>query len=401
MSPELSAPRPALRRARILGLAVLMLLLGGAGVRAYVSHSQARALKTVTAHNALRSVLTTRPEAGGPQRSLTLPATLRGASEAAVHARTNGYLQRWTTDIGERIGQGELLAVIDTPEVDQDLAQARASREQIKARLGLASSSLDRWEGLRLRDAVPQQELDERRAAHQQAMADLAAAEASVRRLEQLQAFGRITAPFDGVVVRRQAEVGELVAAGSGASNKELFYIARMDRLKLTVGVPQSHAADIRTGQPVSVRLLERPGVAIQGTVARTSGAIDGAARSMQVEVELPNPDRGLLPGAYVEVSIPLASGVARRLTLPPTALQFRQDGPRVAVVRADQTITLRNVKLGRDFGRRVEVLSGLEPTDVVVLNPHDAVEEGQKVLAREAPPDKAPARQAAAARAA
>lgn len=401
MSHDLSVPSPALRRARILGLAVLVLLLGGAGVRAYVSHAHARSLETVTAHNAPRSVLTTRPDAGGPQRSLTLPATLRGASEAAVHARTNGYLQRWTKDIGERIGQGELLAVIDTPEVDQDLAQARASREQIKARLALALSSLGRWEGLRLRDAVPQQELDERRAAHQQALADLAAAEASVKRLEQLQAFGRITAPFDGVVVRRQAEVGELVAAGSSSSNKELFYIARTDRLKATVGVPQSHAADIRPGQQVSVRLLERPGVVIQGTVARTSGAIDGAARAMQVEVELPNPDRSLLPGAYAEVSLPLAGGAGRRLTLPPTALQFRQDGPRVAVVRPDQTITLKNVKLGRDFGRRVEVLSGLEAADVVVLNPHDAVEEGQKVLAREAPPDKAPTRPAAASKAA
>lgn len=387
-----SSSHRAVRLTVRLGIAVLLLLAGGASVRTYLHLAQARQLNDATQALAVRSVLTTRAKPAPVQRSITLPATLRGATEAAVYARTSGYLQRWTKDIGEPVRKGELLAVIDTPEVDQDLAQAQASREQIKARLALAASSLGRWEGLRERDAVSQQELDERRAAHQQAAADLAAADAQIKRLQQLQGFTRITAPFDGVVVRREIDTGALVSAGSGNATRELFYIAQTDPLKLTVAVPQAYASGVKVGQEVNVRLVEQGGQPIKGTVARAAGAIDAATRSMQVEVVLANKEGRLLPGAYAEVSVPLKGGGVGGLSLPPQVLQFRQDGPRVAVVTQNGTIDLKAVKLGRDFGRSIEVLSGVSAEDAVVLNPPDALEQGEPVQAKEAPAE-APAK--------
>ncbi|MGZ5780441.1 MAG: efflux RND transporter periplasmic adaptor subunit, partial [Burkholderiaceae bacterium] len=285
-----------------------------------------------------------------------------------------------------------LLAVIDVPEAEQELLQARAASEQIRARLALTQSSLERWEGLRQRDAVSQQELDERRAAHQQARADLAAAEANVRRLEQLQSFRRVTAPFSGTVVRRNVDVGALIGAGNNGANRELFYLAQTDKLRVDVAVPQTYSAAVIAGQEVTVKLLERPGVPFKGTVARTAGAIDSATRAMQIEISIPNPDGQLMAGAYVEVSLPLANPV-KNLLIPVNVLQFRQDGPRVAVVTADakgeQRIALRNVKLGRDIGRSIEVLGGITPKDALVLNPYDAIEDGERVVAQAAPQEK------------
>jgi multidrug efflux system membrane fusion protein len=375
------------RKARQLGLLALALLLGGAGVRTYVNVVHAKAIESTTRDNALKTVLVTHAKPGQGQRSVALPATLRGQNEAAIYARTNGYVKAWHKDIGDKVKKGDVLALIDTPEVDQDLAQAKATLDQIKARLALTQSSLVRWEGLRQRDAVSQQELDERRAAQQQAQADLAAAQANVRRLQQLHDFGRLTAPFDGVVVRRNVEVGSLVAAGSASTSKELYYLAQTDGLRLTVAVPQTYAGDVLVGKAVNIKLLERPNAAFKGEITRVSGGVDVSTRSVQVEVALPNKDGKLLPGSYVEVNLPL-SGNAKTLLIPPNTLQFRQDGPRVAVVGEGDKVAIRPVKLGRDLGRAVEVISGLTPKDAVVLNPHDTIEEGEKVSAKEAPPE-------------
>ena len=380
----------AVRRAGQLSLVALALLLGGAGVRTYVNTVHAKSVISSTQANALQTVLFTHPKAGQGQRTVALPATLRGQNEAALYARTNGYVKSWQKDIGDKVKKGDLLAIIDSPEVDQDLAQAKATQEQVKARLALTQSSLQRWEGLRQRDAVSQQELDERRAAQQQALADLLASQANVNRLQQLHDFARITAPFDGVVVRRNVEVGALVASGSATNTKELFYLAQTDALRLTVAVPQTYVGDVAMGKEVTVKLLEKPNAPVKGTITRVSGGVDVATRSVQVEVALPNKDGKLLPGAYVEVSLPLSGG-AKALLVPPNTLQFRQDGPRVAVVGEGDKITLRPIKLGRDLGRAVEVISGLSPKDEVVLNPHDTIEEGERVAKREAPPDPKP----------
>lgn len=378
----------AVRRARQIGLFVALLLLGGAGVRTYVNVVHARSVESTTEDNAVRTVLYTRPRPAQGARVVSLPASLKGRQEAAIYARTNGYVRSWLKDMGDKVKRGDVLALIDTPEVDQDLAQARASVQQIQARLALAQSSLARWEGLRQRDAVSQQELDERRAAQQQAQADLAAAQANVRRLEQLHEFGRITAPFDGVVVRRNVEVGALVASGSSTTTRELFYLAQTDALRLSVAVPQVYVADVQPGKEVTVKLLERPNAPFKGRVERVSGGLDAATRSVQVEVRIDNADGKLLPGAYVEVSLPL-SGSVKALLVPPNTLQFRQDGPRVAVLDDKQQLSLRPVKLGRDLGRAVEVLSGLGAKDAVVLNPPDTIQDGERVRAQEAPPDK------------
>ncbi|RTL33579.1 MAG: efflux RND transporter periplasmic adaptor subunit [Burkholderiales bacterium] len=380
----------AARRAGRFGLLALALLLGGAGARTYVNAAHAKSVESSTQDNALKTVLFTHPKAGQGQRTVALPATLRGLNEAAIYARTNGYVRAWKKDIGDKVRKGDVLAIIDTPEVDQDLAQASATLEQIKAKLALAQSSLQRWEGLRQGDAVSQQELDERRAAQQQAQADLAAAKANVARLQQLHDFGRITAPFDGVVVRRNVEVGALVASGSATNTKELFYLAQSDALRLTVAVPQAYVGDVAIGKEVNVKLLEKPTAPVKGAITRVSGGVDVATRSVQVEVALPNKEGKLLPGTYVEVALPL-SGAAKALLIPPNTLQFRQDGARVAVVGDDDKIALRPVKLGRDLGRAVEVISGLSPKDAVVLNPHDTIEEGERVAKREAPPEPQP----------
>ena len=198
---------------------------------------------------------------------------------------------------------------------------------------------------------------------------------------------GVITAPFDGVVVKRSAEVGALVAAGSGTTTRALYDLAQIDHLRLTVSVPQVFASDVQVGKEVSIKLLERPQVPFKGTVSRLSGGIDVATRSLLVEVELTNQDGALLPGAYVEVSLPLA-GTPKALLLPPNTLQFRQDGARVAVVGEGGRLSLRPVKLGRDLGRAVEVVSGLSPKDMVVLNPHDTIQDGLVVKTRELPPE-------------
>jgi len=365
------------------GLLAVLLLAGGA--RTWVNAKQASAVRADMADTAVRSVLFVRPEVARGQRMLSLPATLRGKQEAAIHARTNGYVKAWKKDIGDRVKQGEVLALLDTPEVDQDLAQARANLQQIQARLELTRTSLARWEGLRGSNAVSQQELDERQSAFQAAQADLAAARASVQRLEALQQFGRIVAPFDGVVVRRQVEVGVLVTAGSASASRELYYLAQDDMLRLTVAVPQSHLDGVKVGQAVSLRLLERPQLKLGGSVRRVAGGIDPATRSAQVEVEVPNADGKLKPGGYVEVGLEI-EGARPALLVPPTALQYRQDGPRVAVLNEDQSLSLRPVKLGRDLGRSVEVVEGLSKGEAVVLNPPDTVQDGERVRAKEAP---------------
>ena len=396
-TPASASSSTALRRTAWLAGGVLLALLAGAGLRVLASSGQSRELADTTARNAVRNVLTATPRPGEARRTLALPGTLLGHTEAALYARTSGYLRSWTKDIGDRVRKGEVLAVIDAPETEQELLQARAAREQVKARLALAESSQARWQELRQRDAVSQQELDERSAALRQTQADLAAADASIRRLEQLQSFRRIVAPFDGVVVRRNVEVGALIGAGNNGSARELFHLAQTDPLRVSVAVPQAYAGEVRVGQEVSLRLIEKPGQPLKGTIARSAGAVDADSRAMTVEVELPNPEGRLLPGAYVEVNLPLA-GSARSLVVPASALQFRQDGPRVAVVDEHSRITLRGVKLGRDLGKTVEVVSGLGPKDRIVLNPHDAIEAGETVVATAAEEKAEPAKPGASA---
>lgn len=364
-----------LRYARFTGFSVIGLLLAGGGLRLALEHQDARALEQRTATSLTRTVSTVIARPGDGQRNVTLPATLKGRSEITLLARSGGYLTAWHKTIGERVRKGELLATIEAPEQDQELAQARATRDQVKARVELTRDTLKRWEHLSSLDSVAKQDLDEKRSAATQARADLAAVDANVRRLEQLKSFRRILSPLDGVVTRRSVEVGDLIAA----NGKELFALAQTDPLRLTLWIPQVYASEITEGQEVTLRIPESPGKKLTAKVAHAAGALDPVTRTRQVELALPNPDGKLLPGTYGEVSFKLSS-TAKALLVPTSTLVTGQDGTRVVTVGKDNTVSFQNVTVGRDLGRDIEILSGLKSGDVLVSSPSDLLADGETV---------------------
>ena len=378
---ELLRRRQIVRRTRIAVLIVLVLLAIGAARTVFVRIANARALETSSTELSRQYVKTALPQTPAAGQTLALPGTLQGFVQSPISARASGYLKRWTKDIGSRVQKGELLAEIETPEIDQQLSQAIAARQQAASGLELAKSTVARWENLRKKDVVSQQDLDERRSGLAQATANVAAADANVQRLRQTEGFKRVLAPFDGVITRRNVDVGDLIDAGG---SRPLFLLAQTDPLRVYINVPQSYAQLVKTGQPVVVTQAELRGQSFKGEVARTSGAIDAATRMMQVEVSLPNREGLLLPGAYVQVSLPLAA--SRALTIPANALLFRADGTRVAVVDAEGRVRLRTVNLGRNYGETVEVLVGITASDRLVLNPSDSLAEGDIVSVAKEP---------------
>lgn len=375
---ELLKRREIVRRTKIAAVIALVLLAVGAARTVLSRIDNARTLEAQTVENARQYVRVTQPKRGGAAQTISLPGTLQGAAQSPIGARASGYLKRWTKDIGSKVAKGELLAEIETPEIDQQLSQAIAARDQAAASLALSRSTVERWEGLRRKDVVSQQDLEEKRSAAQQAAANLAAAEANVQRLRQLEGFKRITAPFAGVIVRRNVEVGDLIDAG-GAASRPLFVLAQTNTLRVYVNVPQAYAQLVKPGQPVVVTQNELRGETFKGEVARTAGAIDTATRTMQVEIALPNEDGRLLPGAYVQVSLPLPGNST--LLAPTNTLLFRPEGTMVALVDAQGQVALRKVGVGRNLGENFEVLSGLSEDDRIVLNPPDWISDGQQVV--------------------
>jgi RND family efflux transporter MFP subunit len=380
--------RRVVRRAKIVTIVVVVLLALGAGRTMWNRMSNARALEAGTAEHAKTYVKTTVPSKAGSGTTLTLPGSLQGAVQSPISARGSGYLKRWTRDIGSRVEKGELLAEIESPEIDQQLSQARAAREQAAASLALAKSTVERWEELRRTGMVAQQQLDERRSADAQARANLAAADANVERLRQLEGFKRIVAPFAGVITRRNVDVGDLIDAGGGAA-RALFVLTQTDPLRVYVDVPQSYAHLVKVGQAVTVTQSELRGKIFQGKIARTSASIDSATRTMQIEVALPNREGELLPGAYVQVALPLAAG--QGIVVSTNTLMFRSDGLRVAAVDASGKVSLLPIKLGRNFGQTVEVVEGLQGDERLVLSPSDSLAQGDSVtvVTAEAAPAK------------
>ncbi|MFL9920074.1 efflux RND transporter periplasmic adaptor subunit [Paraburkholderia fungorum] len=365
------------KRAKIAIWIVLALLAVGALRTVIADIMQNRSVADTTKQNATQYVNVVSPtqtEGGG---NTLLPGTLRGNVESPIYARSNGYLLHWYADIGARVKQGQLLADLDTPEIDQELAQALAQRQQASSSLGLAKSSLERWQQLRQRDAVSQQELDERQSTYSQDVANLAAADANVKRLQQLESFKRILAPFAGVVTQRNVDVGDLIDAGSGTS-RALFALAQSDPLRVYVQLPQAYAQNVSVGQQVVVTQAELPDQQFHGTITHISGAIDVPTRSLQVEVTLPNPDNKLRPGAYVQVAVPAVAHA--RLMVPGNALLFRAEGPRVAVVDANGNVVLHKIVIARDLGQSLEIESGIEANDKVIINPSDSIADGDHV---------------------
>ena len=306
-----------------------------------------------------------------------LPGSLQAFKESPIYARTNGYLVRWYKDIGSRVKKGELLAQIDTPEVDQELNQGRAARQQILAQMELAKISAERWENLRKTDSVSAQEADQQTSGYQQSKANLVAADANVRRLEQLESFKNVYAPFSGVLTRRNVDPGALINAGAGG--KELFDMAQVDTLRVFTSVPQAYAPYIKAGAKATVTLQEFPGEKFAGVVARTAEAIDPATRTLLTEVDVANKDGRLLPGSFGQVHFAVGANV-QKLTVPVNAMLFRAEGPRVAVVGPDHKMELRPLNIGRDYGTSLEVLGGLAVSDQIVINPPDSLENGQQV---------------------
>lgn len=372
---ELLKRQQMMKRARLVLVVVLVLLAAG-GARTVISRmANARELEAGTAERAKVFVRVTEARSNAEGQTLALPGTLQGFVQSPISARSGGYLKRWYKDIGAEVKKGELLAELDTPEIDQQLSQAVAARAQAAASLDLAKSSMARWEALRKKDAVSQQELDERRSAFAQARSNLAAAEANVERLRQVEGFKRIVAPFAGIITRRNVDVGDLIDPGAGRS---LFVLSQTDPLRVYVNVPQSYANLVKPGQSVAVTQAELRGRKFEGRVARTAGSIDPATRSMQIEVSLPNPDKALLPGAFVQVALPLKPSGA--LLVSADTLMFRRDGSLVATVDAQNKVHLRKVQVGRNFGLTVELLDGLSGDERLILNPSDSLAEGDQV---------------------
>lgn len=364
--------------ARLVMIVLLVLLIAG-GFSVVRRVSERKALARETEQLAVPTVAVIHPTSEPSREEMMLPAQLQAYTQSAIYARTSGYLIRWTRDIGSRVNKGDLLADIDTPEVDQELAQAKASRQQIAAQLQLAKSSAERWTNLRKSDSVSQQEADQQTSAYTQAQANLAAADANVRRLEQLESFKHIYAPFSGVVTRRNVDTGALINAGSAGQGQGLFEIAQVDPLRVYVSVPQSDAPNIRRGMEAYIQLHEFPGQKFTGKVVRTADAIDPATRTLLTEIDVPNKDGRLLPGSYGQVSfaVPIQS---ERITVPVNTLLFRAEGPRVAAVGADNKVHLKPVTIGRDLGNKLEILSGVDTGDQLVVNPADSLEDGQPV---------------------
>ncbi|CAN5400854.1 efflux RND transporter periplasmic adaptor subunit [soil metagenome] len=377
--------RSVSRRTRTVAIVVLVVLALGAGRTVFSRMANARSLESGAKERATQYVRTTVPKKSDIGQQLVLPGSLQGFVQSPIAARSSGYLKRWTKDIGSKVEKGELLAEIETPEIDQQLSQAIAAREQAASTLSLARSTVDRWEALRKKDVVSQQELDERRSAVSQQQANVAAADANVLRLRQLEGFKRIVAPFSGVITRRNVDVGDLIDAG-GSGSRALFLLSQTDPLRVYVNVPQSYAQLVKQGQQVTITQSELRGAKFTGVIARTAASIDLSTRTMQVEVSLPNKDGVLLPGAYVQVTMPLLA--SQSLLIPGNTLLFRGDGTRVAVVDGQGKVTLKRVTIGRNYGESLEVIDGLSADDRLVLNPSDSLADGDNVAVA---PDPAP----------
>jgi RND family efflux transporter MFP subunit len=335
-----------------------------------------KALAAETQAAAAEPVAVFRATRGDATEDLVLPAQLQAFDESPVYARVNGYVAKWFTDIGTHVRAGQLLAVIDAPQVDQQLVEARASVNQAKANLSLANVTTKRYQDLIGSNSVSQQELDNNLQNQAVQNASLQSAMAQVAWLEQEQRYEKIVAPFDGVITERSTDIGDLVNAGNGGAGSELFRVSRISTMRIFVAVPETYSEQIRDRMGVKIELTALPGQFFSGTVTRTDNAINPQSRTLLVEVDVPNPAGRLMPGAYAQVHFALPSPV-RPLIVPSGSILFQAAGPQVAVVNARNQIELRKVGLGRDLGGTMEITSGIGAQDEIVANPPDYLVDG------------------------
>ena len=377
--PEAQTPeRTSNGRALIFGT-IAVIVIGAAIFGGIHSRVQAEAqLNQVAKVSATPFVDVIYPKTGSNAEEIQLPGNTQAFNDTPIYARTSGYVKQWYVDIGAHVKQGQLLAVIETPELDHQLAQARADLKNAQANLQISEITAKRWQNLLKTNAVSQQETD-------QAVSDLSSKEAvvdsnkaNVDRLEQLQAFERITAPFSGIITARNTDIGALIQAGDNTTPKELFHLAAIQTLRVYIPVPEVYAGSIKTGEKVNLTLDAFPNDVFIGTLVRNADAIDATSRTLNVEVDVQNPSGKLFPGAYafVHLKVPSSAGA---VTIPSNALLFRSEGLRAGVVRGGH-IELVPITIGQDYGSSVEVLSGLSPKDAVIVNPSDSLANNSPV---------------------
>jgi len=363
-----------------LGLAAAIVALGALAWLVHSRHRAAAALSLQTETDGVLAVATALPQPNGSASEVVLPGNLQANYQAPIYARTSGYVRHWYVDIGARVHQGQVLADIESPEVDQQLRQAEADLGVAQADKKIADVTADRWRVLRSTDSVSKQEADEKVSAAQASDAQVLAARANVLRLQQLAGFERVIAPFDGVITARNTDIGDLIDAGSG-SGAALFGIADTSRLRLYVRVPQEDAAAMKPGLTAELHVPDRPGAVYRASVDTTASAIDPATRTLMVELLVDNSRSGLLPGAYAEVHFRVPTEDAgHSFLLPANVLLFRGDGLHVATVDAHDRVQLKPVTIGRDYGAQIEIVSGLSARDHVVLSPPDSLVSGAPV---------------------
>jgi RND family efflux transporter MFP subunit len=366
-------------------LVIPALLACFAVVTVYARRSSNKSLAATTNTLALQNVNVIHAELGSPVTNLTVPGTVQAFSESPVYARVSGYLRAWNADIGAHVRKGQLLAVIEAPEVDQELSHARALLSQTQANLQLATVTSARYRELIQSNSVSQQEVDNNNQNLNSQTANVQAASAEVSRLEQMQGFEKIYAPFDGVITARKTEVGDLINAGNSGVGAELFRISNIATMRVYVNVPEVYSEAITPSVRASMEVASLPNRQFTGTVARTSNAIGMNSRTLLTEVDVPNPKGELFPGAYAQVHFHLALKVVP-LVLPGNTILFQAQGPQVGVVNSQNHVELRNVTLGRDFGNRVEILSGGSQQDAVIANPPDYLVDGMSVAVQSTP---------------
>jgi len=379
-------PRTGRWHTVVIVLAVLAIVVFGirTGIR-----SRARAeeqLVRQTRLAAVPSVAVIHPTLGSASQEISLPGNTLPYIDTPIYARTSGYLRKWYFDIGAHVKKGDLLAVIETPELDEQLDQANAELKTAQANLQLARITAARWQHLLKTNSVSQQETDQAVSDYAAKQAMVASNEANVRRLQQLQAYEKIYAPFDGVITQRNTDIGDLIDAGQNTAPRELFHLASISTLRVYIPVPEVYANAVRTGEKVALTLDEYPDQQFTGTLVRNSDAIDPTSRTLNVEVDVANPKGRLRPGSYVFVHLKMPADIGA-VTIPANTLLFRSEGLRVGVVRNGHA-QLVPITVGRDYGSSVEVVAGLNPSDAVILNPSDSLESGQAVrIAKDSQP--------------
>ena len=374
-APGARPGQPPVRLGRF-ALVVAILLLIGAVAGLWPRLAARRALAEESRAESVTSVAVVLPTPGNIGLGTPLPAEVRAFVEAPIYARASGYLKRWLVDIGEPVKKGDLLAEIDTPEIDQQLSQAKAELAQAEAALELARTTAARWAELLQTASVSEQETAEKQADLKLKTANVDAVRANVRRLEDMKRFASVTAPFDGTITARQTDVGQLITAAGG---KELFRLAQTNPLRIYVRVPQSLSRSVKAGQKGELLLDELPGRKFEAKVVRSAGAMEPGSRTLLVELQVDNSKGEILSGGYAQVRFSDAVG-APVLTLPSSTLLFRSEGIQAGVVGSDNKVSLRTLKLGRDFGQTLEILDGLTGGDRVIINPPDSLAEGQTV---------------------